>query len=121
MRLGPAPAELYKRYPELPESYFKVWMPTADAVVVTKTHIYVVEAKIRNPRQGLGQLQDYVRRVPYTRELKRFMPRPVEAILVIPLKDPELEKTCVAYGIVVDYYTPGWVIDYLKEVKLLPR
>jgi len=120
IRLGLPPDELRKRYPNIPESHFKVWMPTADAIVVTKDSIYVVEAKIRNPRSALGQLVDYARRIPDTPELKRFLPRQIIKLLVIPLEDPELIKTCQELGINIDVYRPAWVVDYLREVKLIP-
>jgi len=120
VRLGLPPEELRKRYPDIPESHFKVWMPTADAIVVTKERIYVVEAKIRNPRNALGQLVDYARRLPNTPELKRFFPREIVKLLVIPLEDPELIMTARELGINIDVYRPDWVIDYLREVKLIP-
>lgn len=120
IRLGPPPEEAKKAYPELPERWFKPWKAFADAVVVTDSTIDVIEAKIRNPRQAIGQLLDYARRVPYTPELKRYLGRAIRKILVIPLKDPEIEKTAAEYGIVVDYYTPKWVLDYMREVGLIP-
>ena len=120
MRLGPPREELRKRYPQLPQSWFKVWMPMADAVVVTNDAVYIIEAKIRYPRQAIGQLLDYKLRAYNTPELKRFLDRPVIPVLVTPLYDPEIEETCRLHGIVYDVYTPPWVIEYMREVKLIP-
>lgn len=120
VRLGPPPAAAKAMHPELPESWFKVWMPHCDAVVITDYTIDVIEAKIRYPRHGIGQLQDYARRVPYTPELRRFLPREIRMILVLPLRDPEIERTCQQFGIIVDYFTPSWVLDYMREVGILP-
>ncbi len=121
LRLGLPPEELRRRYPELPPEWGRVWMPFADAVVITESTIDVIEAKIRNPRQALGQLLDYVRRVPYTPELRRYLGREVRPILVMPYRDPEIERTCAEIGIYVDYFRPLWVEEYMKSVGLLPR
>ena len=120
IRLGPPPEIMRRMYPGVPERHFKVWTPWADAVVVTSDSIDVIEAKIRNPRQAIGQLQDYARRVPLTPELARFLPRPIRMILVVPLYDPELAKTCAQFGIILDVFCPAWVIEYMREVKLIP-
>lgn len=120
VRLGPPPDELRKRYPGVPATHFKVWTPTADAVVVTKTRIYIVEAKIRNPRQAMGQLLDYARRLPETPELQRFMGREIVKLLVVPFDDPELRQTCAMYGVQMETFIRPWVVDYMREVKLIP-
>ena len=120
VRLGMPPKRMREMYPDVPPEHFKVWLPTADAVVVDGSYIYVIEAKIRQPRAAIGQLLDYARRVPETPDLRRFLPREVVKVLVVPLKDPELEKTCEMYGIKVDYFCPQWVLDYMREVKLIP-
>jgi len=121
VRLGRPPEELRRLHPELDRRWMKVWLPCADAIVVTDTHLYVVEAKIRNPRQAIGQLLDYVRRVPETPELAPYAGRPIVAVLVVPFADPELVKTCKQFNIDVREFRPKWVEEYMKDIGLLPR
>lgn len=100
----------------------KLWAPMADAVVVTRDTIWVVEAKIRYPRHAIGQLLDYARRVYQTPTLMPYIAgRRVQPLLVVPLSDDELRRTCEMYGIVVDVFTPCWVIDYMVEVGMIPE
>ncbi len=121
IRLGKPPGEAKKAAPHLEEKWFKVWTPYADAIVVDKEHVWVIEAKIRNPRQALGQLIDYVRRVPDTKKLWRYLPnRSIVPLLVMPLEDPEIVRTAELYGIVVDFFRPKWVEEYLREIGILP-
>jgi len=120
IRLGEPKEELKKRYPDIPERHFKVWLPTADAVVITDDFINLIEAKIRQPRAALGQLLDYAERIPKTPELKRYLDRGIKKILVIPLQDPEFERIALSYGIQIEYFTTPWVLEYLREVKLIP-
>lgn len=120
VRLGPPPEVMRKMYPDVPPSHFKVWQPWVDAIVVTPQYLYVIEAKIRNPRMAIGQLLDYAERVPYTPELARWLPREIIKLLVIPFRDPMIVDLCRKYGIQVDVYRPQWVIDYMREVGLIP-
>jgi len=120
MRLGPPPEELKKRYPDLNPRYFMIWQPFADAVVVTKDTIWIIEAKIRNPTGAVGQLKRYVMAAYETPELKKYMDRPVKGLLVMALRNPEIERFALMEGIQVDYYMPKWVADYLREVGVLP-
>lgn len=99
----------------------KLWAPTADAVVITKNYVLVIEAKIRYPRQGVGQLKDYVRRVCNTPGLSHYCPnRRVLGVLVVPLYDPDIARLCQEEGIIYHVFTPCWVLDYMVEVQILP-
>jgi len=121
VRLGKPPQEAKKAAPHLSDKWFKVWTPYADAIVVDKEHIWVIEAKIRNPRPAIGQLIDYVRRVPDTPLLQPYLPnRSIVPLLVMPLEDPEMIRTAELYGVVVDIFMPKWVEEYLREIHVLP-
>ncbi len=106
-----------------PEEYTisKPWAPFADAVVVLKDRIIVIEAKIRQPRTAIGQLIDYVRRVPATPQLTPYLGgRSIFGLLVTPFYDDEIKKTCEENGLLYDTFLPCWVLDYMVEVKLIP-
>ena len=119
VRLGMPPEEWRKRYPELSHRWWKVWMAYADAVVVTDDAIWIIEAKIRNPRTAIGQLLDYRERLKVTPEFKQWLNRPIKLLLVIPIPAPEIESLAKNYGIEVDHYLPEWVANYMREVGLL--
>jgi len=120
MRLGPPPSELAKKYPNMNPRWFKVWQPFADAIVVTRDTLWVIEAKVRNPTGAIGQLKRYILSVYETPELKPYLDRPVKGLLVMPLRHPIIERFALLEGIYVDYYCPRWVEDYLREVGVIP-
>jgi len=115
LRLGPAPEWVRKAYPNVKPGYFKVWKRYADAVVVTQTAIYLVEAKVHNVKVGPGYLLEYRNLLPQTPELKPYLGRPIHLRLVIPIPDPWVMQTCDQLGIEVDVYQPEWLIPILKE------
>jgi len=121
VRLGAPLKVMRKMYPELGTEWFKVWLPTADSVVITEDAIYIIEAKIRQPRAAVGQLLDYKLQLPKTPEFKRYLDRPIYCVLVVPYPDPMLRELCETHGIIMDVYRPNWVIDYMRERGLLPR
>ena len=57
VRLGEVPAETRAAAPGQPESFFKVYLSYADAIVVTDSEIIVIEGKISEPEKGIGQLK----------------------------------------------------------------
>jgi len=114
--LGPPPEPIAKALPE--EKALRVsrpWRPRVDAVVITEDKMILVEADIMNPRDGLGYLPMYKSLVPQTPELKRFLDKPVEMLLVLPWKAPWIEEAARAAGIQVAVFRPAWIDKYVEE------
>ena len=119
LRLGPPPAVLQKLHPDLPAQYFKVWHRYADAVVITDDAVVLIEAKVHNPRTGIGYLLDYSQLLNSTPELKPYLNRPVRLQLVVPVPDPILRSACEQSGIEFVQYLPEWLKPILREKNLI--
>ncbi len=93
---------------------FKRW---ADAVVITKEKVIIVEAKLRGTVGAISQLEFYGHLFKETPEFAAYANRPVELRLVAPWVDPDAENFARSKGIVVMYFTPGWIAAYVDELK----
>jgi len=117
--IGPTPEVLRKAYPELPESYFRRWRRFVDAIVVLPDSVVIIEAKIRDPFKGLGDLIHYKSLVPQTPELAPYLTLPIRYMLVAPIERPDIKFLAQQHGIEFVKYVPDWVIPYLKETGWL--
>jgi hypothetical protein len=117
--VGPAPEELAKAHPEVPIEHFRRWRLYADAVVGWRGLLVLVEAKIRNPKTGIGYLLQYAPLVSQTPELKPYAGRPLQLRLVTPRQDPRVIQAAAQFGIVVDIFYKPWVGEYLRELGLM--
>lgn len=116
--IGPPPEELWKAHPEIPFEYFRSWRFYADAVVVLKDRVVIVEGKIRKPADGLGQLLMYKALVPLTPELRPYAGLSLQLLLVMPRADPRIVGVAQTLGITVDVYNTPWLTEYLKRLNL---
>jgi hypothetical protein len=116
LRVGPAPEEMRRAHPELPESYFRPWKRFVDAVVVTADELIVIEGELRRPITALGELQAYAENVRETPELRPYMDRRIRRILVTPREDPMILEDAARVGVEVVFYRPVWVLEYLREL-----
>lgn len=95
---------------------FRRW---ADAIVYMPDRLILVEAAIRPEPGDISKLELYERLIPNTPELADFASLPVEKILLYAMPDDLLLTLAREHGIKVQYFRPGWVEEYLKE--LYPR
>jgi len=117
--IGPAPEELSKAHPEIPLEHFRRWRLWADAVLGWKGLLVLVEAKLRNPKVGVGYLLEYAPLVKQTPELRAYVNRPLQLRLVTPRQDPRIIDMAGTHGIIVDIFYKDWVGEYLREVGLM--
>ena len=115
LRIGPPPQWLVKAYPGLPKGYYASWQRYADAIVITDTGLYVIEAKIHHPKVGPAYLIEYSGLIGQTPELKPYLNRPVHLRLVMPVFDPWVAQTCKKHNIEYDIYCPDWIKPFLRE------
>jgi hypothetical protein len=113
--IGPAPEALVKAHPELSLKCFRRWRPYADAAVVWRGLLVMVEAKLTDPKRGLSALLDYKDQVHRTPELAKWRNRPLQLRLVTPRPDPRLIQVCSTHGILFDVYAPAWAVEYLAS------
>ena len=111
--LGKVPEELmaevgYKKAVGLSRPF----RPEVDAVVILPHYLLIIEAKVWNIVNGLAKLPLYKSLVPFTPELKQYMPREVLMELVVGWTNDNLEIMARSQGVTVKVYCPDW----LKEV-----
>ena len=112
--------ELQERYPDLDvERWGKVWLKTADAIVVTPASLVVIEGELRRPILAIGELAVYRELVPQTTGLARWWRLPIRCLLLTPIPDPTLEPVLARLGIEAIAYRPLWVEEYLRKVQRL--
>ena len=120
VRLGPAPLELWMRYPELDiDRWARVWDKTCDAIVITPTALVLIEGELRRPIVAIGELLVYRELLPQTQSLAAYWSMPIRTVLLTPLPDPTLEVVMKRLGIEIALYRPLWVEEYLRTVGRL--
>ena len=116
--IGPPPEELSKAHPEVPLAHFRRWRLFADAVVGWHGLLILIEAKLRNPKLGLGYLLQYEPLVKQTPELKAYMQRPLQLRLVTCRQDPRVITPAAAHGVIVDIFKRPWAEEYLRSIGM---
>lgn len=93
-----------------------VWKRWADAVVVTRTKIILVEGAILPDPGDISKLLLYEQLLRYTPEFQAYMDRDIEKQLVIAVEDPLLTKIARDAGIKVIGFAPDWISDYVQSL-----
>jgi hypothetical protein len=94
----------------------------ADAVVVTKSDVWVIETETRRPIQGLAELMVYKERLPDTPHLKPYLNgRKVHMLLVSPFLEADTYLAAKQAGIEVAVYRPKWIEEALSRWGVLPK
>jgi len=117
--LGQPPKMLTQRYPGTPITHFRRWRRYADAIVVLKRTLILVEAKIHSIRKGVGDLDYYAGLVPQTPELQKYAHLPLVKALVAPYADDGVVRYAAERNVRLYLYMPPWVEEYLREVGVL--
>jgi len=117
--VGPAPEELSCAHPEIPVEQFRRWRLYADAIIGWHGVLVLVEAKLRNPKVGIGYLLQYGPLVHQTPELAAYIGRPIQLRLVTPREDPRVIQVAAQQNIIVDIFYKPWVGEYLRQVGLM--
>lgn len=85
--LGPIPKELKKLLGKAKAiKTYRPWRPEVDAVIITKTNIVLIEAKIQKFMDGLSKLPVYESLVSTTPELQHYIDKPTKMILLMPAR-----------------------------------
>jgi hypothetical protein len=107
----------------LPESFsdeerrmLTVWKRWADAVVITRTRIILIEGAILPNPGDVSQLLLYKALLRFTPEFQAYMDRDIEMQLVICVEDPLLTRIARDAGIKVITFAPDWISDYIRSL-----
>lgn len=95
---------------------FRRW---ADALIILPDRLILLEAAIRPEPGDISKLELYERLLPNTPELEEYAHLPVEKVLLYAMPDALLLTLAREHGIIVKYFRPPWIEEYLQE--LYPR
>lgn len=93
-----------------------VWKRWADAIVVTRTKVILIEAAILPDPGDISKLLLYEYLLRHTPEFEQYLDRPIEKQLVICVEDPLLTKIARGSDIKVIAFAPEWVSDYVRSL-----
>ncbi len=114
--LGPIPADIVARFGLAAGA--KLYQPTRlriDAILALPDAYWLIEAKMLNPRDAIGDLTTYMALVKSTPDLPGYDGQPIKARLVIPWSLDWIDDMAKSHGFDVQVYLPPWVEDYVRE------
>lgn len=91
--------------------------PRADAIVILPRYLVLVEAKVWNVINGLAKLPLYKTLIPFTPELKQYLPREVLMELVVGSTPANLEIMARAHDVKLVVFTPDWLKDVVDSMN----
>ncbi len=116
VELGPIPKEYVDRYGlGKAAALFRPTRPRVDAVKWTEAAYYIIEAKIRDIKAGIGDLSYYRNMVPSTLDLPFYDGQPLVCRLVVPWMIDWIKSAADAAQVEVIVYWSDWIADYVKE------
>jgi len=91
--------------------------PRADAIVILPRYLVIVEAKVWNVVNGLAKLPLYRSLVPFTPELKDYLPRDVLMELVVGSTPSNLEIMAREQDVKLVIYNPPWMQEIVDSMN----
>jgi hypothetical protein len=116
VELGPIPQEYVDRYGlGKAAAMFRPTRPRVDAVKWDKDHYYIIEAKIRDIKAGIGDLSYYRNMITDTPDLPFYDGQPITARLVVPWMIDWIRTAAAAAQVDIVVFWADWIDDYVKE------
>jgi len=116
VELGPVPQEYVTRYGfTKAAAMFRPTRPRVDAVKWTPEAYYIIEAKIRDIKAGIGDLLYYRGMLPNTLDLPFYDGQPFIYRLVVPWMLDWIQAAADAAQVEVVVHWEDWIADYVKE------
>ena len=116
--LGPIPADIVARYGV--GAGARLWHPArlrVDAVIWQPNAYWLVEAKIRTPRDAIGSLAVYLGMAPTTPDLPNYEGQEIRARLVVPWALDWIRSLARERGLDLVEYLPAWVEEYVRSIQ----
>ena len=114
--LGSIPQDLIRIHGEIGAA--NVFHPSrrrVDAVAWTPDAYYIIEAKIRDPFEGLGRLIVYALEAQETEDLPEYSGQPIVPRLVVPFVIERDRRAAFAHDIELVEFHPPWIDAYVQE------
>ena len=86
-----------------------------DAVAWTPHYYMIVEAKIRDPFEGIGRLIVYLGEAKTTEDLPEYSGQPLIPRLVVPFVIERDRKAAHEHDIELVEFRPPWIDSYIQE------
>ena len=116
VELGPIPQEYIDRYGlGKAAALFRPTRPRVDAIQWSEDHYYIIEAKIRDIKAGIGDLSYYRNMIPETPDLPFYDGQPITARLVVPFMIDWINTAAKAAQVEVIVFWADWIAEYVKE------
>lgn len=100
-----------------PPEIYKIYQRWADAIIIRKKELILIEAKIKPDPGVISQINLYAQLIPKTEDLLDFKDLPIRKVILMAMRDLEIEELASDQEIEVIIYSPPWVTAYLKEIK----
>jgi len=94
---------------------FRPTRPRVDAIKWTADNYYLIEAKLRDIKAGIGDLIYYKQMADLAPDLPYYTGQPITCRLVIPWMIDWMRAAAEANSIDVAVFEPDWIADYIKE------
>ena len=116
VELGPIPQEYIDRLGlGKAAALFRPTRPRVDAVKWFRDRYYLVEAKIRDIKAGIGDLYYYRDMIPRTPDLPFYDGQTIICRLVVPWMIDWIQAAADAAGVEVVVFHAAWVDEYVRE------
>jgi len=116
VELGPIPQEYVDRYGlGRAAAMFRPTRPRVDAIKWTDKAYYLIEAKIRDIKAGIGDLSYYRGMAARTPDLPFYDGQPIVCRLVVPWMIEWIRVATEAAQVEVVVFCADWIADYVKE------
>jgi len=117
--LGTVPTDLVRiRGTLAAAALFRPQRRRVDAVAWTRDVYYIVEAKIRDPFEGLGRLVTYVNEARRTNDLPGYEGQPIIPRLIVPFVIERDQISARELDIELVQFQPPWIAGYVRERQL---
>lgn len=118
MRLGPlVPLSADSNLTDAELKMVGVFRRFADAVVITKSELIVVEGKMRSTPSAVAQLHLYQELIDSTFELYDYLSLPRMLESVVAIEDPAVTRMAVKFGVRTVIYKPAWLPQWIAAVR----
>lgn len=116
VELGPIPQEYVDRYGMgKAAAMFRPTRPRVDAVKWDPDAYYIIEAKLRDIKGGIGDLTYYRGMAARAPDLPFYKGQPIVSLLIIPWMIEWVRVAADEAKVEVRVFAPDWIADYVKE------
>jgi len=119
VELGPIPSEYVRRMGLVKAAaLFRPTRPRVDAVAWEADRYILLEAKVRDIKNGIGDLTYYRGLIPRTPDLPYYTGQPVVARLIVPWMLEWLNAAAAAVEVEVEVDYQEWIGEYVRQRQL---